>query len=141
MTSARNPRRRASAARQRPAADEGPATEPGQGRRPGQDLSWARPRRSRRQASAPAEDYLRESASPDTLPALISALDEVITMLTGAIRDAEPAISTPARRTPPAAGGARSHKRTPAHAQLRLDRARPVGPDSRGGIRWLTYDR
>jgi hypothetical protein len=32
-------------------------------------------------ATRPAEDYLRESASPYTLPALIGALDEVISML------------------------------------------------------------
>lgn len=47
------------------------------------------------QATAPAEEYLRESASPYTLPALIGALGDVITMLTTAIRDAGPAI-TPA---------------------------------------------
>ena len=41
----------------------------------------------------PAEDYLRESASPHTLPALIGALDDVITMLTGAIRDTGPPAS------------------------------------------------
>jgi hypothetical protein len=40
--------------------------------------------------TAPAEEYLRESASPYTLPALISALAEVVTMLTTAIRDASP---------------------------------------------------
>ena len=38
----------------------------------------------------PAEDYLRESASPHTLPALIGAQDDVITMLTRAIRDTGP---------------------------------------------------
>ena len=42
------------------------------------------------QTTAPAEDYLRESASPYTLPALIGALDDVIAMLTRAIRDAGP---------------------------------------------------
>jgi len=45
------------------------------------------------QITAPAEDYLRESASPYTLPALIGALDDVITMLTGAIRDTGPPAS------------------------------------------------
>jgi hypothetical protein len=40
--------------------------------------------------TAPAEDYLRESASPYTLPALINALSETITMLSTAIRDASP---------------------------------------------------
>jgi hypothetical protein len=38
----------------------------------------------------PADDYLRDSASPYTLPALIGALDDVITMLTRAIRDTGP---------------------------------------------------
>ena len=42
------------------------------------------------QITAPAEDYLRESASPYTLPALIGALDDVITMLTRAIHDTGP---------------------------------------------------
>ncbi len=42
------------------------------------------------QITAPAEDYLRESASPYTLPTLIGALDDVITMLTRAIRDTGP---------------------------------------------------
>ncbi len=45
--------------------------------------------------TAPAEDYLRESASPYTLPALISALDDVITMLTRAIRDTGPPAPIP----------------------------------------------
>ena len=40
--------------------------------------------------TAPAEDYLRESASPYTLPALIGDLDDVITTLTRAIRDTGP---------------------------------------------------
>jgi hypothetical protein len=45
------------------------------------------------QITAPAEDYLHESASPYTLPALISALAEVITMLSTAIREAGPPAS------------------------------------------------
>ena len=45
------------------------------------------------QITAPAEDYLRESASPYTLPAPIGALGEVITMLTGAIRGTGPPAS------------------------------------------------
>ena len=45
------------------------------------------------QITAPAEGYLRESASPYTLPALIGALGEVVTMLTGAIRGAGPPAS------------------------------------------------
>ena len=40
--------------------------------------------------TAPAEDYLHESASPYTLPTLIGALDDAITMLTRAIRDTGP---------------------------------------------------
>jgi hypothetical protein len=55
--------------------------------------------------TAPAEDYLRESASPHTLPALIGALDDVITMLTRAIRDASP---DPC----PVSGGAHREPRT-----------------------------
>jgi hypothetical protein len=42
--------------------------------------------------TAPAEDYLRESGSPYTLPAIISGLDDVITMLTQALRTAVQAI-------------------------------------------------
>ena len=40
------------------------------------------------QITSPAEDYLRESASPYTLPALIEALGEVINMLSHAEREA-----------------------------------------------------
>jgi hypothetical protein len=46
-------------------------------------LDGTRPR-----ATGPAEDYLRESASPYTLPALIDALSEVINMLGRAQRQA-----------------------------------------------------
>jgi hypothetical protein len=53
------------------------------------------------QITTPAEDYLRESASPYTLPALISALDDVITMLTTAIRDAGPTASPAIHAKPP----------------------------------------
>jgi hypothetical protein len=42
------------------------------------------------QITDPAEDYLHESASPYTLPALITALAETITMLSTAIREAGP---------------------------------------------------
>jgi len=45
------------------------------------------------QITAPAEGYLRESASPYTLPARIGALGEVVTMLAGAIRDTGPPAS------------------------------------------------
>jgi hypothetical protein len=50
--------------------------------------------------TAPAEDYLRESASPYTLPALIDALDDVITQLTQAMRNAVPAITPSAGQLP-----------------------------------------
>jgi hypothetical protein len=40
--------------------------------------------------TVPAEDYLRQSASPYTLPGLIGALSEVISTLSRAIRDAGP---------------------------------------------------
>ena len=40
--------------------------------------------------TAPAEDYLRESASPYNLPALIGALGRRDHLLTRAIRDAGP---------------------------------------------------
>ena len=40
------------------------------------------------QITAPAEDYLHQSASPYTLPALIEALGEVINMLSHAEREA-----------------------------------------------------
>jgi hypothetical protein len=42
------------------------------------------------QITTPAEEYLRESGSPYTLPALISALDNVITLLICKTRDATP---------------------------------------------------
>jgi len=43
---------------------------------------------TRPQATRPATAWLRESASPYTLPALIDALDEVINLLCRAGRDA-----------------------------------------------------
>ena len=80
---------------------------------------------TRLQATAPAADYLRESASPYTLPALIDALAEVIAQLTRATRDATVYIdhqpshqvgpdqsATPTHR--PALGGARSEKNSGA---------------------------
>jgi hypothetical protein len=45
--------------------------------------------------TAPAEDYLRESGSPYTLPTLIGGLDEVITQLTQAMRNAVLDITSP----------------------------------------------
>ena len=68
--------------------------------------------------TAPAEDYLRESASPYTLPALIGALDDVITMLTRAIRDTGPLASPDPHRAPPA-GGRGPHQRRTAGPDLR----------------------
>ena len=47
------------------------------------------------QITAPAEDYLRESDSPYTLPALIGGLDDVITQLTQAMRNAVPDVIRP----------------------------------------------
>jgi hypothetical protein len=57
------------------------------------------------QITAPAEDYLSESASPYTLPTLIGAVGDVISVLGRAIRDAvPPALAT---RLTPIAGEAR----------------------------------
>ena len=50
--------------------------------------------------TAPAEDYLRESASPYTVPTVISALAEVIDLLGRAIRDASPSAGMHENRTP-----------------------------------------
>jgi hypothetical protein len=49
--------------------------------------------------TAPAEGYLLESSSPYTLPALIGGLDDAITQLTQAMRDA--VITPPAGQLPP----------------------------------------
>ena len=61
------------------------------------------------QITAPAEDYLRESASPCTLPALISALAEVINMLGRAIRDASPPAQPRRLPRPPKRHSRRAH--------------------------------
>ena len=54
--------------------------------------------------TAPAEDYLRESGSSYTLPAMIDALDSLINELTWAMRDAvlhiDPPRSDPAGPVP-----------------------------------------
>jgi hypothetical protein len=54
--------------------------------------------------TAPAEDYLRESGSNYTLPAMIDALDSLINELTWAMRDAvlhiDPPRSDPAGPVP-----------------------------------------
>jgi hypothetical protein len=60
------------------------------------------------QITAPAEDYLRESASPYTLPALIDALGEATDQLSHAERQAldgippDPAVCEPADSDPAA---------------------------------------
>ena len=61
---------------------------------------------TRPQATSPAQDWLHESASPYTLPGLIDALNEVISLICQAERDAFHPIpaSTTARR-PPACPG------------------------------------
>src|SRR5580704_13561749 len=69
--------------------------------------------------TSPAEDYLRESASPYSLPALIDALGEVTGQLSRAERQAldgippgppanRPAAIPPPASNPPHRGGARS---------------------------------
>jgi hypothetical protein len=54
------------------------------------------------QITAPAEDYLRESASPYTLPALIDALSEVTSQLSRAERHALSGIPPGPPACPPA---------------------------------------
>ena len=49
------------------------------------------------QITAPAEDYLRESASPYSLPALIDALGKVTSQLSHAERQKRSTASHPAR--------------------------------------------
>lgn len=66
-------------------------------------LDGARP-----DVTAPAEDSLRESASPCSLPALLGALGDVMTMLSTGIRDAIPPARCAAQRGLLTAGGARS---------------------------------
>jgi hypothetical protein len=70
--------------------------------------------------TAPAEDYLRESASPYTLAALIGALAEVINLLGRAIRDASP---DPC----PVLGDAHREPRTLAHEERMCDHAHDAG--------------
>ena len=53
------------------------------------------------QITAPAAEFLRESGSPYTLQALIGGLDDVITQLTQAIRNAVPDIGPPRRQPRP----------------------------------------
>jgi hypothetical protein len=67
--------------------------------------------------TAPAEDYLRESASPYTLPALISALDEVINLLGRTIRDA----------SPPASPGTYRERRNVTHQERTCDSGQDAG--------------
>jgi hypothetical protein len=56
---------------------------------------------TRPEITAPAEDYLLGSGSPYTLPTLIGGLDDVITQLTQAMRNAVPDILPPAQLPPP----------------------------------------
>jgi len=58
--------------------------------------------------TAPAEDYLRESASPYTLPALIDALGEVTDQLSRAERQALGGIPPDPPGSEPAGGSAAS---------------------------------
>ena len=58
--------------------------------------------------TAPAEDYLRESASPYTLPALIDALGEVTGQLSRAERQAPGGIPPDPPAAEPAGGSAAS---------------------------------
>jgi hypothetical protein len=60
------------------------------------------------QITAPAEDYLRESASPYTLPALIDALGEVTGQLSRAERQAPGGIPPDPPGSEPAGGSAAS---------------------------------
>jgi hypothetical protein len=70
--------------------------------------------------TAPAEDYLRESASPYTLPALIGALAEVINLLGRAIRDGSP-------HPRPVSGDAHREHPNIAHEQRMCDSAEDAG--------------
>ncbi len=71
-------------------------------------------------STAAAEDYLRESASPYTLPALIDALGEVITMLGHGQREALHGI-------PPGLPARQLHDGDPPSSHT----SPPVGPDQR----------
>jgi hypothetical protein len=74
--------------------------------------------------TAPAEDYLRESASPYTLPTLIGALDDVITMLGRAIRDATPQAGLDPHPVP---GSAHHERRNVAHDERMCDSGKDAG--------------
>ena len=69
------------------------------------------------QITAPAEDYLRESSSPYTLPTIIGALAEVINLLGRAICDASPPTSPDAYR----------ERRNVTHEQRMCDGAEDAG--------------
>ena len=77
------------------------------------------------QITSPAEDYLRESASPYTLPALIDALGEVTDQLSRAERQALAGIppDPPALRT--------SRQQSCRQLLTRPSPAQRVGPDQR----------
>jgi hypothetical protein len=59
---------------------------------------------TRPQVTAPAEDYLRESGSPYSLPALIDAIGEVINQLSHAEREALNGIPSGLPACQPASG-------------------------------------
>ena len=75
--------------------------------------------------TSPAEDYLRESASPYSLPALIDALGEVTDQLSRAERQALDGIppDPPSMRT--------SRQRSRRQLLTRRNPARRAGPDQR----------
>ena len=88
------------------------------------------------QITSPAEDYLRESASPYTLPALIDALGEVTDQLSHAERQAldsippgppaanQPAATQPPASNPPHRAGARSKENSYPRATERGARSK-----------------
>ena len=78
------------------------------------------------QITSPAEDYLRESASPYTLPALIDALGEVTGQLSRAEREALDGIPPPAHRRT-------SHINPAASFSPAESRPQGRGPDERVG--------
>src|SRR6266702_4606305 len=85
---------------------------------------------TRPQATGPAQDYLRESDSPYTLPGLIGALDEVVSMLSRAGREAF-------RASPPP--GSASHDAAPA-ACKRPGCPNTLPPPGRGRARQFCSD-
>ena len=89
--------------------------------------------------TSPAEDYLRESASPYTLPGLIDALGEVTDQLSHAesqaldsIPPGPPAANQPVAILPPASNPPQSAQRVgPDQRRTPRPAHQPVGPDQR----------